>query len=738
MKLLKSFNIITVFLLSIILNLSCSEKPTTSPEEETSSDGFSLEATTTIGTQGGTITTDEFSLTVPAGSFSQQGEIRLYSADSSLFGEETVTKFFRLEGLPSDFTTQLRIAIKYNKVLTNESYIAVSENVVDELTGESTTVYNLEDAADSSGFLVGYLEPSLDGTALLSPNKSTSVNAENNKNVQAVSNYLSEYRSENFRFKYPTHSNVAVQKLASTLEKNYEIIKNSLKLSISKAKKQDGLWTVEMTYGSGIRRSSQVLLAVSKDMLEPSASTEFEIRSGQELLNIATREYYPEDDDYSPGDHWLSYALITWSAELFSSTQNLVWADDYHPRYTELDNSYFYSAFNGIRSGAEDAFRELYRHSVGMSALFKYLFDTSKIQKHQVGEIYELIKGGVNTTQALINTINGSKHDWWTDFFRSYLTGEIYNVNSNIFIMNPDGEWNIENDNDVLKEFGPGDPEIGQYADLSAKKFMINLNHPNIDESKKLVVSIEGDDGSEGLSTIVFSYNNSKLEYLGQSSSGVIEISNLKSFYDSGITQFLLVTVNSRGEPPYTDRTPVHLKLEVKDESSNELDYTFCHISIAFDYMSGISTNVETGETYENSLGPAYLDGLNIYWYIGSFTGNTFSGTGTAEVGTRTETGEITVELNDSRDMITNFKLSYETNFITDLTGKNTVNIEFEAENIPLGNQQGIYEVYNEEVCNHIISLDYHSINDLDENNFDTPHCDNSTFTDYIKLEFDK
>ena len=150
-----------IFFLNLLLNLSCSEEPT-KPSEETNggNNGFTLESSINIGIEGGTVSSNEFSLTVPAGSFKQQTEIMLYSKeDTTLFGEDTATKLFRLEGLPLDFTTPLRVALEYNKILTNESVISSSEDFVDEFTEETGTIYDMSDAVDSSGYLVGYLKP---------------------------------------------------------------------------------------------------------------------------------------------------------------------------------------------------------------------------------------------------------------------------------------------------------------------------------------------------------------------------------------------------------------------------------------------------------------------------------------------------------------------------------------------------------------------------------------------------
>ena len=69
--------------------------------------------------------------------------MKLYSKeDTTLFGEGTVSKLFKLEGFPSDFTLPLRVALKYNGVLRNEASIEVRKFILDKYTGEQIAFYD--------------------------------------------------------------------------------------------------------------------------------------------------------------------------------------------------------------------------------------------------------------------------------------------------------------------------------------------------------------------------------------------------------------------------------------------------------------------------------------------------------------------------------------------------------------------------------------------------------------------
>jgi len=53
-----------IFSLNILIHLSCSEEPPSSSGEDPGNTDFTLATTVNIGAQGGSISTEEFSLTV--------------------------------------------------------------------------------------------------------------------------------------------------------------------------------------------------------------------------------------------------------------------------------------------------------------------------------------------------------------------------------------------------------------------------------------------------------------------------------------------------------------------------------------------------------------------------------------------------------------------------------------------------------------------------------------------------
>src|SRR3990172_8872366 len=717
-----------IFSLNILIHLSCSEEPPSSSGEDPSNTDFTLATKVNIGAQGGSISTEEFSLTVPAGSFSQSNEIKLYSKeDTTLFGEDAATKMFKLEGLPSDFTTTIRVALKYNRPLTDESYIAVSEDIADQFTGESSTVYDLKETSDSAGFLIGYIEPPPDNSSLFYLGKSTSVKGEVDKILQGLDKHKTT-ETINFRFKYPISYEPFIPELSSILEKNYELLIDSLGLYFGKDSYPDSLWTVEITefgedkkgyiWYEGWWTAGSFYVNSERISNISILKSELEIESGLSLLYIASDEQV-DYEYWDSGNSWFFHTLRVWSLELFSTSKNLLYPDDYYPYFSlrQGDWNYIYPVFSGIKYGAFTGYGSLdfTSHGFGMEELLKYLFDYNKLQKYQVGEIYRAIQEGKDPLATLIEKINGLKADWWPDFFKHYVGGGIYNISSSVFTNNIYGEWSINNDDDTIRVYD-SDEEL-RYADLSAKSFIINLNHSTIDESKKLQITIEGDGGSAGLSTLVFSNNNSTLEYLGQTNTGLIEISDLKGFYDSGIRHFFLVAVNSLGIPPYEDHSDIKLTLKVGGKpdngGGNELDYTHCWVIVTVGAETYEVTDFGTGNTYESYT---CCQDFGDVTYEGSFSGNTFTGnySNTIESGTITRTweGTITIDIDGALEFANvSFTLNF-THYDSNNSQETKIDEKFIAANIPLNGSlgtTGTYAVEGDQTYNHILSLEvYH------------------------------
>jgi hypothetical protein len=719
MRFRKSIPINLLNLLVAFISLDCSDDSPTSPESGTPNDGFKLETTVTIGNQGGTISSDEFSLIVPASSFNQQTELKLYSKeDSSLFGEETATKLFKLEGLPTNFTNPLKISLKYNTTIKNRSSIAISDEFTDDYTDETGIIYDLNDAIDSSGFLVGFLETPSDNSIIypLQSKKTSSANDENNVQIQGIHNILT-LESENFSIKFPSSYGQTILGLSTILEKNYAIIKDTLNLVFSKD--PNNKWLVQFTFGDNIsnikyKRPQEFL--INRKHWEEAGMSVVQIELGCLLVSAAlTGEYYRSKLTF-PDDGWLIMAVRLWSSELFATDNN---------SFRSFFNDKFYpnalAPFNGLRLGAGINNRKMsISHGLGMAAFCKYIFEPG--YRKQVGKIFESTTKEIGVTANLVENIGIAKNVWWHNFLGFYIHTDhilfpnfLYNVEGSVFAQTVDDIWNITDSEDTLKIFSSENANVGQYPDLSAKRFMINLNYPNISESKDLVITIEEANGIQNndLTSLCFIYNskNNSNFFLNESTNGVFRIADLKGYYDDGFNQYLIVAVNSKGEAPYTNYSDVNLKMKIEDHV-DEFGYTKCWVKVKIGSATYLKTNLTTGSSFNSSTSGQSFGQIAYEGSYSSFN-NTFNGIyyqiNTSGSSIDTISGSIKVELNQSRDLA--YSISFnQTNrsYNSNLNSSNFWDIVFSADNIPLEdeNDPGTFSVKGGQVCNSIYSLD--------------------------------
>ena len=185
-------------------------------------------STATIGANGGTIGTDDISILIPAGSFSEDYEIAIYDEpDDGAFGENTVSNSYKIAGIPNNFTKPIKFKMKYSGELSEQSFLAVGTKTYDTIFEDSSIVYSLYSASDSSGFLISEL-PENDDIAL--PKLSGTYNASNIKDEIFI-NLASGYKSrvtQNFTIQYPSSVEQYVDFVDEIFESSLGIVRNDM------------------------------------------------------------------------------------------------------------------------------------------------------------------------------------------------------------------------------------------------------------------------------------------------------------------------------------------------------------------------------------------------------------------------------------------------------------------------------------------------------------------------------
>ncbi len=149
-----------LFLAFSLLLVSCSKDSPTGPSATAPT---TPTVTAIIGTSGGNVSYEGFSMSIPAAAFARAETLRVEKQTyQGVFGSINVTDQFRLDGLPADFAGEIDIKLKCTRTPSTGLFVGVGTEGTDLESGESRILYKPIPAISDSG----YLKMSLDQTSL--------------------------------------------------------------------------------------------------------------------------------------------------------------------------------------------------------------------------------------------------------------------------------------------------------------------------------------------------------------------------------------------------------------------------------------------------------------------------------------------------------------------------------------------------------------------------------------------
>jgi len=688
--------LLIVFSFCLIFLSTCKKDPTSPSENEP-------QTTVTIGSDGGTLETADFSLQVPAGSFQNEATLSLsISTDASIFGDNSASQTFIIDGLPDEFEKPLRLAMKYNGELSDSSYIAVGKMSYDYFSADSSVVYHFISIKDSSGFLVG----SLKGNPGNSANKLANITDDivNPWTWFIGATGQKEYKTDHFNFKYPSiYGSATIQTLGNQFEETLTKLSGEFNFKFP-----DWWWQLDVIlndnrYGHtwGKDNKGYAIINVAESLLTQSQSVNNQINISKVLMSLAMLNNNDEAIGAVVFGHWIGLTIYTYISNYINITE---------PHYPAELGGNELIPFGGLNTDNPwNTDGELKRPG-GMQSWIKYMVQTEKIAKTKIVD-YICLYSTCSENELLanfINAVSGFIADWWPDYFEKLIKGEIYNINGSVFLNteNLGGTWDINSNNDTEKGF------TKEYPDLSTKRFIVNLNHSDIDESASLYLDATGNSGNDGIATLVFGVNNSNnfehLVTVKNSASGLPK--KLKEYYDSGIRKFLVVVVNStHNATDYLGSTDIELKISVDEK----IQYTRCDIDANIVFNLHKTDQPSTGgnpEITDISLSTSTFGKCE-----GGFIGDIFTGTYYSDAYTDISS-TLTIELSADRKTVKRFDLTMiNTDIGTYYYGTTTKTItgtNISLEKNFLGNL--VMDDNGENTCTYILSADYISHKEFD------------------------
>jgi len=553
------------------LAVNCSDDKPTTPSEPAET----LLTSVTIGAGGGIITTDDFTLTVPAGALTSEVELSLYDAGvDHTFGDDAISPVYRIKGLPEEFSQPLQISLKYEGTLSEESFIA--QGVEDYLVGEEepSIFYDFHAATDSNGFLwaeVPARSNELSSGKLLNAAMGKNLAGLRKDDFLAIANFKSHVSTAHFKIVYPLYLIDYIDDIGKYLEAGYDTVVSlglgwanapwnwPITATVKKFETKYAAKYLGLTFPKSTGTRPRITYNESKMSL--SSLPRFRFVSGWALVTSALGMYDPESSSFSaPQNAWLHSAVGRWSSELFTDNPQTFVPITFPSRELTI--------FKGLRAGAGNYFTAAWSHGDGLAPVVKFLMEDSRFGKDGLLRCYQYIKNGDDATTALIDALYDTEDDWFPDFFQQYLQGNIYNVGGDVFTKSSNISGTMNTDTDTLKEF----PHT--YPDLSAKLYRIDLSANKLSTGASISFEVDASQTNEDyVTTQIYRIKDNRLEFITEGLN--VTVGGVKESAEEGY-DLIACVVNASNEAPYTGSSPLELTVRVLEPPP----FTWCKIKV--------------------------------------------------------------------------------------------------------------------------------------------------------------
>ncbi|VAX21110.1 hypothetical protein MNBD_IGNAVI01-3089 [hydrothermal vent metagenome] len=555
-----------LLLLTVLLFQTCSDD--NSPTEPGVA---STLAETTIGTGGGTLTTDELELNVPIGAFAGDTKISLSVEKEDAGFDNALSKEYKFEGLPQTFTKPLTIKMKYNGDLTDNSYIAIGEDTfVKSLDGE-TTSYRLISARDSSGYLVATIPPTSDN-GLFKGSSNTSLNGDDVAfSALAIAGYVS-YTSPNGHFKISFPSSVITQAydLSDYLEAAYTKFQ-SLGFSYSRRTK----WPIEVT----VKRLESSVYGYSMNSMwgdnygymefnfdKMGNAVDMKVTAGHEFFHLVQSLYDPRNRfskaKFKSPHLWLDEASSVWSEEFFGGTSGYV---------SSVFDINAYEILKGAKDGSSDNAQS---YGYGMASFIKYL--TKEKGDDALVDVYDEIYAGKEVFSAISSVLPVNVSFSWNSYLKKLFSFSLYNGGS----FRPPtllSTARLKKHNFIVKS---ADDTLKTYkaslSDLGSTLFSIK------NEFDKLNSAAELEFTCKGWNFQIYKVNSVESKFL-VSGKDTLTLKDFKKIADKGY-QIAVALYNDDMNSPYATTKDYEMEIRVKTPKGIKWIYFDIGYSGTFNY----------------------------------------------------------------------------------------------------------------------------------------------------------
>ncbi len=578
-------------------------------------DNDQLLTSSTIGTEGGTITAEELTVTIPAGSFASDRELKIYrSEDDDPFGDAAVSPLYKLGGLPATFSQPLQVVFPAAGKSEN-TLIALGETSFSNSAGGMVTGYRVLETIATDSTVVAVIpaaaDPVDDGGAGWSAHLVQLADYADKAGDGGPG--LNALSTTHFRVYYPMGHAAHAADLGTWLESAYA---------------QLGSWG--FVYGARTRWPIVVMICelnrdrfgefvpsvlgdnygtLNFNSLLMSETTDMKVTAGHEFFHLV-QALYDNRNRFSkakgPSDrYWLDEACSVWSERTWTGDPSFLSpkARDGHQRLP----------FHHFHVPADGDYPD--HHGYGMSALIQYL--VNRAGANSLGYIYDYILAHGNDPVAAITSMMADRlHEefsyWHPLFARELIHGDLYSdVNATIAVSYQTETWNIDGLGETEKTFDY------DYAAGACRFFILNLDNPHLSEDAVLTLELE--DSSETME--VFSFHGSGSTFLDAGQG--VNVDHLVDLQNDD-QHILVMVVNSFLGSHYDADSNIILHADVQEKPVFRRGRIWVSGPGTMTVHETNSSGLDTTYTVENRTaqfdGSIYLDPV-----VGSSHGTTFT-----------------------------------------------------------------------------------------------------------------
>ncbi len=576
------------------------DNSTTAPSEETPL------VVSTIGDDGGTLSTDDFTLDVPAGAFPVDTELLLYETSVAGLADDSVTGVYRLEGLPDVVAAPLTISMRFSNQPSGDLLIGAGFETTSLETAQARVLYTYLDAAvDDDRLTCAWQPPDAGSQTTKFDLRLAFLFGPQNTEVT----YVPDEDIRHFTIYAPMVGRELVDDVGEALEQAYQLY---LGLGFDfglAADPEEVIAPVTIVFDHGDPREGQYVsgqwltwsdsgssagMGIHHDRLTPGDLAALKIAVSSRLAVIIHRaqiQHQFSDPAYDWVNHWMEPAVRLWAEGLFAGPDHVPYG---------LDMSGWGLA-DGLINGMLGDSGDDWSFGKAMPTLLKYLMDLEDNGAALLLRTYDITRQDESTGYGFLNSIAGDSSEWWPGFLEALLGGELYGLTSDDFMGQAiDYPLNEQTWVTTLTNF---------YPDLSARLYRFHPTHAGWGDGAFMELVVSSPDVNAGfLDVLVFELRDGEMTFLASGTD--VRINDLASFRDDGAE--LLVLVSNAAWTMPASVSEINLEVTV-DEGAAVIDaHMYISVNVVPQY-DGLSPN--------QAIDTAGNENLN-----GTFDGEVFNG----------------------------------------------------------------------------------------------------------------